>query len=113
LPADSNALEKRISGFIREYGLISGGEKVVVAVSGGPDSVCMLHALNSLKEIHDIQLHIAHLDHGLRSESGADAEYVANLASSLGIPATIEKRDVAEWRSKRKISLEEAAREVR
>ncbi len=113
MPADNNALEKRISGFIREYGLISGGEKVVVAVSGGPDSVCMLHVLNSLKEILDIQLHVAHLDHGLRSESGADAEYVANLASSLGIPTTIEKRDVAEWRSKRKISLEEAAREVR
>jgi tRNA(Ile)-lysidine synthase len=113
LPADSNALEKRISGFIREYGLISGGEKVVVAVSGGPDSVCMMHVLNSLKEVLDIQVHVAHLDHGLRSESGADAEYVANLASSLGIPTTIEKRDVAEWRSKRKISLEEAAREVR
>jgi len=113
LPADSNVLEKRINGFIREYGLISGGEKVLVAVSGGPDSVSMLHVLNSLKETFDIQLHVAHLDHGLRVESGADAEYVANLASALGIPTTIEKTDVAEWRSKRKISLEEAAREVR
>jgi len=113
LPSDSTALEKRISGFIREYGLISGGEKVLVAVSGGPDSVCMLHVLNKLKEILDIQLHVAHLDHGLRDESGADAEYVANLASTLGIPVTVEKKDVTEWKSGRKISLEEAAREVR
>jgi len=113
LPFDSTALEKRIGGFIREYGLISGGEKVLVAVSGGPDSVCMLHVLNNLKEMLDIQLHVAHLDHSLRDESGADAQYVANLASSLGIPVTVEKSDVAEWKSSRKISLEEAAREVR
>jgi tRNA(Ile)-lysidine synthase len=113
LPPKSTALAKRISSFIKEYGLISGGEKVLVAVSGGPDSVCMLHVLNNLKEVLDIQLHAAHLDHGLRGESAADAEYVASLASSLGIPVTVEKRDVAEWQSKRKISLEEAAREVR
>jgi tRNA(Ile)-lysidine synthase len=113
LPSDSNALEKRISGFIREYGLISGGEKVLVAVSGGPDSVCMLYVLNNLKEMLDIQLHVAHLDHGLRDESGADAQYVTNLASSLALPVTVEKSDVAELKSRRKISLEEAAREAR
>ncbi|MBN1689794.1 MAG: tRNA lysidine(34) synthetase TilS [Dehalococcoidia bacterium] len=111
--ANSKTLEKRISGFIREYGLISGGETVLVAVSGGPDSVCMLYVLHNLKEMLDIQLHIAHLDHGLRGDSGADAEYVKGLASAIGISATVERRDVAEWRSRRKISLEEAAREVR
>ena len=114
MPSNSNTLEKRISGFIREYGLISGGEKVLVAVSGGPDSVCMLNVLNNLKKSLDIQLHVAHLDHGIRGdESDADVKYVENLAAAFGIPATIEKKDVAEWRSKRKISLEEAAREVR
>jgi tRNA(Ile)-lysidine synthase len=114
LPFSSNALEKRISGFIREYGLLSGGEKVLVAVSGGPDSVCMLHALNSFRETLDIQLHIAHLDHGLRGdESKADAAYVESVAAALGIPATIERKDVAEWRKMSRTSLEEAAREVR
>jgi len=114
LPSSSNTLEKRISGFIREYGLISGGEKVLVAVSGGPDSVCMLNMLNNLKQILDIQLHIAHLDHGLRGdESGADAAYVGSVAASLGIPAIIEKKDVVDWQKTRKTSLEEAAREVR
>jgi len=114
VPLSSNTLEKRVSSFIREYGLVSGGEKVLVAVSGGPDSVCMLHVLNSLKEVLDIQLHIAHLDHGLRGdESAADAAWVEASAAALGIPATIEKQDVAEWRKKSKTSLEEAAREVR
>ena len=114
MPYNSGTLEKRISGFIREYGLLSGGDKVLVAVSGGTDSVCMLHVLNNLRETLDIQLHIAHLDHGLRGdESGADAGYVESVAAALGISATIEKRDVAEWREKSKTSLEEAAREVR
>jgi tRNA(Ile)-lysidine synthase len=114
LPSSGNTLEKRISSFIREYGLMSGGEKVLVAVSGGPDSVCMLNILNNLRGMLDIQLHIAHLDHGLRGdESGADAGYVENVAASLGIPAIIEKKDVIAWQKTRKISLEEAAREVR
>ena len=114
MPSSSNTLEKRISSFIREYGLLSGGEKVLVAVSGGPDSICMLHVLNNLRGMLDIQLHIAHLDHGLRGdESGADASYVESVAAALGIPATIEKKDVAEWRKESKTSVEEAAREVR
>ncbi len=114
MPSSSNTLEKRIGGFIREYGLLSGGEKVLVAVSGGPDSVCMLNVLNNIRRVLDIQLHIAHLDHGLRGdESAADAGYVESVAAALGIPTTIEKKDVAEWRKTSKISLEEAAREVR
>ncbi len=107
-------LEKRVLGYIREYGLVSGGETVLAAVSGGADSVCLLSVLNSLHEELNIKLHVAHLDHGLRgAESAADAQYVAELAQKLGIPLTIEKRDVNEWNRQRKTSLEEAAREVR
>ena len=74
---------------------MSGNEKVLVAVSGGPDSVCLVHLLNNIKDDLEIQLHIAHLDHGLRGEeSEAEADYVSKLAEKLGIPATIGKRDV-------------------
>jgi len=74
----------------------------------------MLHVLNNLRGILDIKLHVAHLDHGLRGdESAADASYVESVAAALEIPATIAKEDIAEWRQVRKISLEEAAREVR
>ncbi len=114
MPAGASSLEKRIVSFIREYGLVSGNEKVIVAVSGGPDSVCLVHLLNAVKDQLKIQLHVAHLDHGLRGEeSEAEADYVSKLAEKLGLPATIEKRDVAEWSKENKISLEEAAREVR
>jgi tRNA(Ile)-lysidine synthase len=114
LPPNAGAIESRVYRFIKEYGLVAGGEKVLVAVSGGPDSVCMLRVLNSLKDVLNIQLHAAHLDHCLRGgESDADAKYVGELAAKLGIPCSIEKRDVNEWNKKSKTSLEEAAREVR
>lgn len=107
-------IERRVVNQVREYGLLSGGETVLVAVSGGQDSVCLLHVLNSLQKELDISLYVAHLDHGLRGvEAEADAQYVKELAAGLGIPATIEKRDVNKFNKQKKTSLEEAAREVR
>ena len=95
MPPSAGAVESRVYRFIREYGLVSGGEKVLVAVSGGPDSVCLLQLLNNIKDELNIQLHVAHLDHGLRGdESEADARYVGELTAKLGIPCTMEKRDV-------------------
>jgi tRNA(Ile)-lysidine synthase len=112
--ANQPPLEQRVFDFIRQRHLVSAGEKLVVAVSGGADSVCLLHILASLKEELKLKLHIAHLDHQLRgTESAADAEYVATLARRLGIPATIERREVKGYRKERRLSLEEAAREVR
>jgi tRNA(Ile)-lysidine synthase len=114
LTKGSLPLERQVLSCIREYGLISGNEKVLVAVSGGPDSVCLLNVLNSIKENLNIKLHIGHLNHGLREgESEAEAQYVADLASKMNIPASIDKRDVREWGVRNKISLEEAGREVR
>jgi tRNA(Ile)-lysidine synthase len=107
-------LEQRVLGFIRQHHLISSGGKLLVAVSGGPDSVCLLHILINLQEELKTKLHLAHLNHQLRgTESEADAEYVADLALKLGIPATIEKREVKGYQARERLSLEEAAREVR
>jgi tRNA(Ile)-lysidine synthase len=106
--------EPRVLHFIQEQQLITRGETLVVAVSGGPDSVCLLYILSGLRKELGIELHIAHLDHQLRSaESDADAEYVTALARRLGIPATIESHDVRSYRLQHHVSLEEAAREVR
>jgi len=86
----------------------------VVAVSGGPDSVCLLYILSGLRKELDIKLYVAHLNHQLRgAESDADADYVAGLSRRLGIPATIESRDVRSYQTRHRLSLEEAAREVR
>ena len=107
-------LEQRVLGFIQQHHLVSGGDKLLAAVSGGPDSVCLLHILVKLQDELGIRLHVAHLNHQLRgAESEADAEYVADLSRQLGIPATIEGRDVKGYQKQKRLSLEETAREVR
>jgi len=107
-------LEQRVRDFIREHHLISGRQKLLIAVSGGPDSVCLLHILVELQKELGIGLHIAHLNHQLRgAESEADAQYVAELTQQLHLPATIEARDVKGYQARQRVSLEEAAREVR
>jgi tRNA(Ile)-lysidine synthase len=108
----------RITGQVRESirrrHLFPPRSKLVVAVSGGPDSVCLLDLLQGLTAESGVALYVAHLDHQLRGEnSRADADYVRRMAERLGLAATIESRDVQAYRALRRISLEEAAREVR
>ena len=108
------SLGQRVVRSIQEYGLVSAGERLVVAVSGGADSVCLLHILTQWQKESGVKLHIAHLNHQLRgAEADSDAGYVSDLACHLGLPATIERRDVAAHRDQKGGSLEEAAREVR
>jgi len=107
-------LEQQVLRFIQEQHLVSKQPKLLVAVSGGPDSVCLLHILVKLREELDIGLHVAHLNHQLRgAEADADARYVADLARQLDIPATIEQHDVHAYQAQQHLSPEEAAREVR
>jgi len=107
-------LEARVIDFIRRQSLISPEEIVVIGVSGGADSVCLLHVLAKWQTELGIEIHVAHLNHQLRGvESEADAKYVSDLANSLGIPVTIDRQDVAAYRAEKKGSIEEAARELR
>jgi len=107
-------LEQRVLHFIQEHHLVSSQYCLLVAVSGGPDSVCLLHILTKLQAELGIRLHLAHLNHQLRgTEAEADASYVSQLAHRLGISATIEQRDVKAYQARQHLSLEEAAREVR
>jgi tRNA(Ile)-lysidine synthase len=106
-------LEQRVLDFIQSRHLVS-GKKLVVAVSGGADSVCLLHILARLQKELKVSLHVAHLNHQLRgADSEADAKYVSQLAQQLGIPTTIEGREVKGYQKQHRLSLEEAAREVR
>ena len=87
---------------------------LVVAVSGGPDSMALLHALLHLRGRLGLSLRGAHLDHGLRGDAGAaDAAFVADVFDAAGMPCDVEKADVAAYRTAHRLSLEQAAREVR
>ncbi len=107
-------LEERVLRFIRENKLVTPGEILLVGVSGGADSTCLILVLNAIKERLGLSLHIAHLNHELRgAESEVDARHVSELAHKLTIPVTIEARDVKAYQLENRLSLEEAAREVR
>ncbi len=99
---------------IKKYCLLRPGDRVVIAVSGGPDSVCLLNILHMLRTEMGLSLHIAHLDHMFRgTESAAEASFVAELAEKIGISATIEKFDVPSFCRERGLSAQSGAREVR
>jgi tRNA(Ile)-lysidine synthase len=92
-------------------GMLKGGETVVVAVSGGPDSLALLHVLTRLARGFDLTLHVAHFDHRLRAGSAADAAFVSRAAARLGLPGTVRAAGPTDTPSG--LSPEEAARERR
>lgn len=111
-----------VRGTITRRRMLKGGETVVVAVSGGPDSLALLHALVRLARPLDLDLHVAHFDHRLRSGSAADAAFVGRAAARLGLACTIRAADAtfvpkgssreAAARERRYAFLDEVAEEV-
>jgi tRNA(Ile)-lysidine synthase len=87
--------------------MLAGGESVLVAVSGGADSVALLHLLHALAPSWRLTLHVVHVDHGLRPESAADAAFVRDLGARLGVPVEVERVHVGPG------SVEAAARAAR
>lgn len=84
-------------------------DTLVVGVSGGPDSLCLLDVLHRL----EVPVVVAHLDHGLRAEAGAEARRVQAMAESRGLPFVLEEQDVAGYADRHGLSVEEAARTLR
>jgi tRNA(Ile)-lysidine synthase len=101
----------KVRNTIKRFNLISKGDKILVGVSGGPDSVTLLFVLNSLKKELNLTLHIAHLDHMLRKDSFKDSIFVCDLAGELKLPVTRAQINVKELA--RRGSLEEIARNAR
>jgi tRNA(Ile)-lysidine synthase len=95
--------------------LITAGDHVLVAVSGGPDSVVLLHVLRALQAVLEVgQLTTVHLDHQLRGEeSRQDAQFVRDLAARWELPCRCESVSVEGYRKDKGLSLEMAARECR
>ncbi len=102
---------KTVKQSIKKYGLIKPGDRILLGVSGGPDSLVLALVLNALKEELGLKLQIAHLDHGLRKDSGQDAVFVRKFAGRLGIPVTIAKTKIRKINGKG--SIEEISRNAR
>ena len=107
-------LVSRARAFVSSRELITPGDTVLVAVSGGPDSVALLDILYALRDELKISLHVAHLNHRLRGdESEGDAQFVQALSRRMDLPCTIVSRDVKTFAAQSGLSLEEGARAVR
>src|SRR3712207_2162004 len=108
------SLIEKVIHTIKQNNMFEVGDKVVVAVSGGPDSICLLHILYKLKEKLDISIVAAHINHCLRGEEAdKDEEYVRKFCENLNIQCFIKKEDVHKISKDRGISCEMAGREVR
>ncbi len=92
----ARALVDGIRAAVRRYDLFGDGDRILVAVSGGPDSVALLAGLHALRDELQVELIVGHVDHRLRgTESDTDARFVADLATNLGLPHLREQITVA------------------
>lgn len=110
----ASGLPRWVGRYIRQGNLLTRGQRVLVAVSGGPDSVALLHLLHRLQPDLDLDLGVAHFDHGLRGEqSREEARFVAGLAQSLSLPCYAGHGDTREFARRERLSLQMAARRLR
>lgn len=107
-------MQKKVQNYIREHKMFRDGDKVVAAVSGGADSVCLLHLLSVLSEELKITIHVIHVHHGIRGEEAdRDAAFVEELSAGLGVPCFVVRKQVLAYAGERGLSVEEAGRILR
>ncbi len=107
-------LVRRLLKTIKAHQLINPGEYILIAVSGGPDSVALLHGLYALRDKLSLQLGIVHFEHGIRGKTSLrDAAFVKALARSLDLPFFIEHGRAKKYAEENRLSLEMAARQLR
>jgi tRNA(Ile)-lysidine synthase len=104
----------KVKNTVEKYNMFSPGDKILVGVSGGPDSVCLLHILDRCRKKMALSLHIVHINHGIRkSESRREEKFVKHLADMMGLPITVKFLDVPFYAGRKKLTIEEAARDMR
>ena len=105
---------RTIADTVREFNMIESKESVLAAVSGGPDSIALVLSLLFLKQSYDLDIGIAHLNHMLRGEDSLeDEQFVREFAQKFSLPFFCEQKDVTAYAESRRLSVEEAGREVR
>lgn len=104
----------KVEKTIQKFNLIEPHDRVLVAVSGGADSLALLHCLYRLRDKYALTLIVAHLNHSFRGkDADSDAEYVRQLSQKLGLDHVIKKINVPELLAKKSVSPQEGAREIR
>ena len=104
---------RQMHRFIAQYKMIEEGETVLVAVSGGADSLALLYGLHALRAQLSCKLHVAHLNHCLRPDANADTEFVQHHAARLALPCTTQRVEVPRLVKQWKLSVEAAGRKAR
>lgn len=103
-------LPARVAQFIRDHHLLAAHDRVVLGVSGGADSVALVHVMARLRSLLRVQVSIVHVDHQLRAESGEDARFVEALGARVQMPVTVVPCEI---RKASAAGLEDAARRAR
>ena len=111
-PARSD-LVRSVRKALESSGYVGRGARLLVGVSGGPDSTALLTSLIELRDGCRLELHVLYVDHGLRPEARGDAAYVRRLCARWDVPVTVRRVDVPEMRQAEGLSVEEAARKAR
>ena len=104
---------RQMHRFIVQHKMIEAGEIVLVAVSGGADSLALLYGLHALRAQLNCKLHVVHLNHCLRPDADADVEFVQQHAARLELPCTIQRVEVSRLVKQWKLSVEAAGRKAR
>lgn len=102
-----------VKGWIASSDLIRPGSRILAACSGGPDSLALVHMLNSLKEEYPFSLAVAHVNHMFRPEAAEEAEYVAAFSAGLGLACHVTSIHVAAYAAANKLSSQQASRLLR
>jgi tRNA(Ile)-lysidine synthase len=104
----------KVLNTIKKFNMINKGDNLLIGVSGGADSICLLHILDKLKQELEIDIHVVHVQHGIRGkEADEDAKFVENLCLEKGIKFNVYYFDVKKLAKESKLSEEEMGRKVR
>lgn len=106
-------MKNKVIETIKKYKLIEAGDKIVLGVSGGPDSISMLNILNEIKDEFDFKIYVAHINHLIREEAIDDEKFVENYCKKNDISFFCKRAEVQKIAETQKIGTEEAGRNVR
>ena len=106
-------LKEEVLKTIKDNNLINEGDKIVIGVSGGPDSICLLHLLNNLTNTLKITIYVAHINHSIREVADMETKYVQDFCKKIGVECFVKKEDILSLAKKQKKGTEEVGRQVR